>query len=90
MITLDQVRSFLTAVFVGDRVDEATFFSRLAICRECPYRRLEHRGTEVCDICGCPVDEDTSRIRNLAAYEENLPHWGCKHPDRQAGAGWPR
>ena len=85
--TLRQALSFAQAAITGTYVSEAVRLQRQAICARCPYQRTDKAGDPWCSICGCSVG-DRRQIRNLAAYEERLPQWGCKHPNRAKGDGW--
>jgi hypothetical protein len=84
-----QIRTFAQAVLTGKYVAPEIVAQRLAICRRCDKRRVTPTGVEWCGICGCKVARKDRQINNLAAYEENLPKWGCKHPHRREGKGWP-
>lgn len=80
-----QVFSFLKALVSGARVPPDVRAMREAICADCDKLRIPADGSPAyCGMCGCQVSADAWQVRNLAAYEENLPHWGCKHPLR----GW--
>ncbi|MCX6901689.1 MAG: hypothetical protein NT105_23670 [Verrucomicrobia bacterium] len=76
-------QAWLTARHVPADVRQA----REAVCAVCEYR-LTLNGNVSCVLCGCRVNGGGS-IRNLSGYEENLPRWGCKHPARSQGKGWP-
>ena len=86
--TLGKVISFAEAVATGRYVDAATVAARYAICETCDQARRDADGIW-CGVCGCGVGKDAKRIRNLAAYVERLPKYGCKHPQRAHGKGWP-
>ena len=77
--------SFLKALATGKKVSPEVLAERKVTCAECP---LMQGGR--CSICGCGVGAEFGQVMNLAAYEENLPEWGCKHPDRAKGLGWRR
>lgn len=78
-----QVASFLTALATCPRVSRRVELLRLAICARCEYlRRASDSRLDWCGLCGCKVSLEGWRLASLAAYEENLPHWGCKHPRR--------
>jgi hypothetical protein len=85
--TLKQAASFSRALLAGRFVSAETVAERLAICETCDQLRRDERG-RWCAACGCGLSDAARQITNLAAYEENLPHWGCKHPRRSQGAGW--
>jgi len=84
-----QVKTLIEAMFTAKRVAPEIIEQRIAICRECDKRRVTPAGVEWCRNCGCKVSRKSKEIMNLAAYEENLPKWGCKHPQRKQGKGWP-
>jgi hypothetical protein len=87
--TASQAVSFVQAMVNGRYVDAATVAERIETCRLCEYRRVDPAGQSWCGACGCRLSEQR-HIRNLAAFEENLPAWGCKHPARGSGKGWRR
>lgn len=84
-----QMKTFAQAVVTGKYVSPEVVAMRLEICRRCEKRRVTPAGVEWCGMCGCKVGNKSRQIDNLAAYEENLPRWGCKHPQRGKGRGWP-
>ena len=88
--TVGQVKTFAQAMFTAKRVAPEIVEQRIAICRQCDKRRVTPAGVEWCRNCGCKVSRKSKEIMNLAAYEENLPKWGCKHPLRKQGKGWPK
>ena len=88
-VTAAKVATFAVAVITGKFVDQATIDQRLAICATCVHRKTDAQGASFCNLCGCSLSPKAKRITNLAAYEENLPAWGCKHPRREQGEGWP-
>jgi hypothetical protein len=83
-----QVKTFVQAMFTAKRVAPEIVEQRIAICRQCDKRRVTPQGIEWCRNCNCKVSSKSKEIMNLAAYEENLPKWGCKHPLRKQGKGW--
>ena len=83
-----QVKTLIEAMFTAKRVAPEIIEQRIAICRQCDKRRVTPQGVEWCRNCGCRVSSKSKEIMNLAAYEENLPKWGCKHPQRKQGKGW--
>jgi len=83
-----QIKTFAQAVFIGKYVTPEIVAQRLEICRRCEKRRITPAGVEWCGMCGCKVGDKSRQLDNLAAYEENLPRWGCKHPQRGKGKGW--
>ena len=85
---LSTAASLARAILTGEKVDEATQKARSQICAACDKVREDDKGPW-CGICGCKVAQGDSRLTNLTAYKENLPHWGCKHPERDQGKGWP-
>jgi hypothetical protein len=85
--TLSKAASLAVALLTARRVPLEVIQQRVAICRQCEHRRHDERG-EWCGVCGCGLSDDQRAVRNLAAYEERLPRWGCKHPRRGEGAGW--
>ena len=76
------------AATFGAYVSDEIRAEREAICRECEMMAVDKAGEPRCTLCGCGVSG--RRIINLAAYEERLPRWGCKHPARGHGIGWVR
>ena len=84
-----QIKTFVWAMLTGKYVSPEVVAQRIAICRQCDMCRITPRGIEWCGICGCKVGHQDRQIDNLAVYEENLPKWGCKHPLRMKGKGWP-
>lgn len=95
--TAAQAASFLEAMLTSPKVSADVEAARLAICDKCEHLRIPKDGTpSFCGLCGCQVSKEAWRVRNLAAYTENLPKWGCKHPQRGwkrpdgSMAGWPK
>lgn len=100
-----QAASWAIAASVGKYVPLEVLNERLETCRSCEYVRGDDKGMW-CGLCGCALQADKHRVRNLAAYEEKLDPestlkvagvrmgngrtWGCKHPRRQQGFGWKR
>lgn len=76
--------SFVKALAMGKKVDDRIRLERESICLKCHYLNKRNR----CSLCGCKVRQVLD-VLNLSAYEENLPDWGCKHPLRLVGKGWP-
>ena len=87
--TLKQIKTFAQAVFFGTYASPEVVAQRMAICQRCDMRRVTLGGVEWCGVCGCKVSRKDREIDNVAAYEENLPSWGCKHPLRRQGRGGP-
>jgi hypothetical protein len=85
---LRQALTLAMALSTAKRVSSETVQARMKTCQACEFRRLDKQGQAWCGVCGCSVSSDDRKIVNLAAYVENLPHWGCKHPKRKEGAGW--
>ena len=88
--TPSQVKTFVKAVTTGERVSPEIAKERIETCRTCQFRRVTPEGLEFCGVCGCKVSANDREITNLAAYVENLPHYGCKAPNRKNGNGWKR
>lgn len=86
--TVAQVKNFAMAIFSGKFAVAEIVAQRMATCRQCDKLRVSPAGVEWCGVCGCRVSRKDREITNLAAYEENLPKWGCKHPLRGQGKGW--
>lgn len=84
-----QFKSLSKAIVTGVKVDEKTAERRISICKVCHYGRINDEGRGYCGYCGCKARKDAKTVWNLAAYEEHLPDWGCKHPRRLEGKGWP-
>jgi hypothetical protein len=83
--TLKEAATYAQAVLTGKKVTPEVQAQREAICAKCDMLKIPADGTPAfCGICKCQVSKESKQIRNLAAYEENLPKWGCKHPFR----GW--
>jgi hypothetical protein len=94
------VKAWAIAATRGSYVDAETVAARDRACGACDKAKQDDKG-RWCGLCGCKVAPDVARIRNLAAYAENMPGlpgynpewpaWGCKHPERGrvAGKGWP-
>ena len=72
-------------------VDEATFKARCSICAACDQVKIAPPAMTVrCGAPGClPCSSANGQIIVLARYKEQLPEFGCKHPQRAAGKGWP-
>lgn len=87
--TLRQVKTFAEAVIAGRYVAAEVVAERVAVCQQCDKKRVTRAGVEWCAVCGCKVSRKEKEVTNLAAYVENLPKWGCKHPLRKKGHGWP-
>lgn len=86
--SLSDVLSLAEAVFTGEKVPDKVIEARLAACQKCDYLRKDKH--HYCGLCNCQVSSPKTRIMNLAAYAEKLPKWGCKHPGRKYGLGWPQ
>jgi hypothetical protein len=87
--TPTQLANAARAKLTGRKVSLDVIEQRTAICRACDRARIDDAGKLWCSVCGCGVSGENREVMNLAAYEENLPRWGCKHPERAAGKGWP-
>lgn len=71
-------------------VDDATQLRRVDVCMECDQSADTPDGRTVCRAPGCKECAGPgSDVRRLARYAERLPHYGCKHPRRADGKGWP-
>ena len=88
--TARKILSFAKAALSGKYVSAEIVEERMKACGTCEFRRADREGRASCGICGCGLSAEAKRVTNLAAYEENLPAWGCKHPRRAQGAGWAR
>lgn len=89
--TIKQAASFAQAMLTGTLVSEDVLKERLAICAGCDLFREDRKtGVRFCGVCGCGIKAELKRGANLAAFAENLPKWGCKHPARAEGKGWKR
>jgi hypothetical protein len=86
---LRQALSFGKAALTGRYVEPRIVQLRIAACSRCDLRQRDERG-DWCGACGCTVSSAERVLTNLAAYEEQLPEWGCKHPRRAEGFGWPK
>lgn len=75
--TIRQVTGLAKAAVIGKYVSLEVLQKRLAICDACPAQRQTKKGDKWCSKCGCGMS-DSKKVTNLAAYEENLPEWGCK------------
>jgi hypothetical protein len=92
-VTAAQVASFLEAMLTAPKVADEIKVEREQTCLKCDMLKVDPRsGVPFCGMCGCRVSaaHEGWFVRNLTAYEENLPKWGCKHPSRRAGRGWTR
>lgn len=88
--TIRQAATALKAIAIGKKVSLDVMQQRDDICKTCDKQRVDHNGVRWCSVCGCSTSADDRAILNLTAYEENLPYWGCKHPQRKEGKGWPK
>jgi hypothetical protein len=86
--TLGQIGTFTRAVTLGQYVPDDVRREREAACGQCSFQRFDD-GIPWCSICNCGTSDEERKIFNLTRYEES-PLWGCKHPDRNTGAGWKR
>jgi len=86
--TIEQLTNFAVAATTGALVPTRIRKQREAVCRGCDMVRWDEQRRPWCNVCGCGVSNADREIRNLAAYVENLPRWGCKHPKRGPGVGW--
>lgn len=84
---ISQVRSLTKALLSAKEVPLTVMQDRLETCLTCDKVKADKK-TKFCGLCGCSVSSDENKIVNLARYEENLPEWGCKHPERRNGYGW--
>lgn len=83
--TIKQVKTFAKALFTGKKVSLEVMQKRLEICDTCKYQKINDKNEKWCGKCGCKTSANTRLLQNLAAYEENLPQWGCKH---ELGSRW--
>ena len=74
---LNKATTYFEAMLKHNIVDSEIMQKRLEKCKDCD--QLEN---SKCKLCSCPV-------RVLAKHVENLPKWGCKHPQRGEQYGWP-
>lgn len=88
--SFSQVKTAIKAITTGTKVSLEVMQERDEICKQCDKQRIDNNGVRWCSICGCATSGENKKILNLTAYEENLPHWGCKHPKRNEGKGWPK
>jgi hypothetical protein len=79
------------AMLTGKKVSEEVVQERMAICSVCEHvRSLPSMGGLYCGLCSCNLSADMKAIINMAALEEELPAFGCKHEKRAEGRGWRR
>ena len=83
---LNKILTALEAVTTGEVVDAETVKQRYEICIKCNKYNSK---LEACNVCGCGVANDRNKLFNLLRYKERLPRYGCKHPRRKRGQGWP-
>lgn len=76
------------AMIRSDRVTEDIQSRRIAACAVCDHR-LEKGGVTVCDITEAKVSGRGMISTDMTLYQEHLPDWGCRHPLRGKGGGWP-
>lgn len=81
--TWKKATTFMQALVMVKKVPANIARERGEICRACAFIRCGR-----CALCGCSV-RTRLKVVNLVTYEENLPKWGCKHPWRSKGQGWP-
>lgn len=84
----EESRMFLWAMVVGREAAVETIAARVRICARCGYSE-ERGGTTVCALAGLKVAGAGFRRTDLTTYHERLPDWGCRHPRRDRGQGWP-
>ena len=89
-ITLSEAFKAGIAAFTAKRVGKEVLEERVGICGTCEFARSTVDGQMFCGICSCNLSADPKAIINMAALEENLPAYGCAHPDRADGKGWRR
>lgn len=87
--TTKQILTAAEALTTGAKVSLDVLQAREAICAKCDKVRQDDAGKLWCSVCGCGTSSANKEILNLAAYEERLPRWGCHHPLRGKGKGWP-
>ncbi len=96
--TAKKVLSFAQAVLTANRVSLDVLNRRMNTCLSCDFVRFDADSSGTwCVLCGCAMSRSEKAVKNLAAYEENLPTqpgynqllatWGCKHPERPK-KGW--
>lgn len=72
-------------------VSEAAQMARVDACSECDQSEQTPDGRTICRAPGCKVCSGPGAdVRRLARYVERLPAYGCKHPQRANGKGWPQ
>jgi heterodisulfide reductase subunit A-like polyferredoxin len=85
---IEKVISAAKALLTGENVSEEILKARIEICSKCPYaKRRTQNGESVpvaCNVCGCAVSTNSSKIINLARFVET-DSYGCKHP---SGSQW--
>lgn len=89
--TVRQVLTVAKAMATGKRVEDKSIIEkRLQICRQCEWLRQDSDKNFWCGVCGCKMSDDDKKLLNLAAFEENLPLWGCKYkgPDGKVKSKW--
>jgi hypothetical protein len=103
--TAKKVIGFAQAWMTANRVPLEVLQERIETCERCPMLRSDPVKGKWCKLCGCSLSATKGQVKNLAAYEENLPavpgynplleHWGCKLDGRKLGddndgKGWKR
>ena len=94
--TPEMAKSFLLAITLGEKDTEENFQLKQNICRACDKKKTDKNQVDFCGMCGCSVAGTAWRFLNLCAYKERWEHgkltsrYGCKHPLRKFGKGWPR
>jgi len=87
--TVNQAAKAGRAILTNAKVSQETMEQRVLICSTCKFVG-KSADSMWCTLCNCPLSMDERKIFNLAAHVENLPLYGCKHPERKNGKGWPQ
>lgn len=86
-ITFKRAAVAFAAMLLAPDVSEEIRDERRAICATCPMLRKRPKSEQkFCNKCHCNIGGSD----DLTSKAENLPHWGCKHPQRGNGKGWKR
>lgn len=84
-----QIKPYAQVILTAKYVAPEVAARRVAMCQQCDECRVRPSGAKWCRMCGHGIGGADLRIEDLATYEEHLPRWGCKHPLRKEGKGWP-
>mgnify|MGYP003328436280 CR=1 FL=1 len=86
-LSAHQALNAVEALFFGERVTDEVEKARALCCDSCDKLRVTpDTNQKYCGACGCNVG--SGLVFTLCKYKENLPKWGCKHPERAKGKGW--